>query len=100
MRSDGTTLPFRNGRLAGAWTLAPDRRSMKIGSSQLSLAGGEIALDVDNEKRGVKIHLRFRLGPRARSIRFAGIARPAALTVTTPASLASKPPPVKHISGG
>lgn len=65
IRADGSSLPFRNGRLAGAWTLAPDRRSMKIGSSRMSLAGGEIAIDVDNDKRGVKIHLRFRLGPRA-----------------------------------
>lgn len=65
IRKDGSSLPFRNGRLAGAWTLAPDRRSMKIGSSQMSLAGGEIAIDVDNKKRGVQIHLRFRLGPRA-----------------------------------
>ncbi len=65
IRADGTSVPFRNGRLAGAWTLAADRRSMKIGSSRLNLAGPQIALDVDNQKRGVKIHLRFRPGARS-----------------------------------
>jgi hypothetical protein len=65
VRADGSIVPFRNGRLAGAWTLAADRRSMKIGSSELSFVGPEIALDVDNKKRGVKIHLRFRPGARA-----------------------------------
>jgi len=65
IRADGTSESFRNGRLSGAWTLAADRRSMKIGSSRLNLAGPEIALDVDNQKRGVKIHLRFRPGARA-----------------------------------
>ena len=65
IRADGTAMPFRNGRLAGAWTLAADRRSLRVGSSRLDLSGSEIALDVDNEKRGIQIHLRLRPGARA-----------------------------------
>jgi hypothetical protein len=64
IRADGTAVPFRNGRLAGAWTLAEDRRSLRIGSSRLDLSGPEIALDVDNKKRGFQIHLRMRPGPQ------------------------------------
>jgi hypothetical protein len=65
VRADGTTSSFRNGRLAGAWTLAEDRRSMKIGSSRFSLGPPEIAIDIDNNKRGIKIHLRMQPGRRA-----------------------------------
>jgi hypothetical protein len=65
LRSDGSIVPFRNGRRAGHWTLAADRRSLRIGSSRLDLAGPEIAFDVDNDKRGVKIHLRLRRPPRS-----------------------------------
>lgn len=60
IRADGSSVPFRNGRLAGAWTLGADRRSLRIGSSRLDLSGPELALDVDNEKKGVRIHLRMR----------------------------------------
>jgi hypothetical protein len=65
VRADGSVVAFRNGRRAGSWTLAPDRRSLRIGSSRLDLSGPEIAFDVDNDKRGVKIHLRLRPASRA-----------------------------------
>jgi hypothetical protein len=64
LRADGTVVPLRNGRLAGSWTLAEDRRSLRVGSSRLAFTGSDVALDVDNDKRGVKIHLRAQLPPR------------------------------------
>ena len=67
IRADGTVVPFRNGRLAGSWTLAEDRRSLRIGSSRLDLSRPEIALDVDSTKRGIQIHLRMRPGPHVSS---------------------------------
>jgi hypothetical protein len=38
---------------------------MKIGSSRFSLGPPEFAIDIDNRKRGIQIHLRARPGSRA-----------------------------------
>ena len=57
IRPDGRVVPFINGREAGRWTLSTDRLSIDIGSSELDLRGPVRRFAVDNDKRGVKIHL-------------------------------------------
>lgn len=59
LRPDGETVAFRNGRRAGRWQLSDDRRRMKVGSSVLSLGPSARHFEVDNDKRGIKIHLDF-----------------------------------------
>lgn len=54
---DSRVVPFKNGREAGKWTLSGDRLSIDIGSSELDLRGPVRRFAVDNDKRGVKIHL-------------------------------------------
>ena len=54
---DGRVVPFKNGREAGKWTLSGDRLAIDIGSSELELRGPVRRFAVDNDKRGVKIHL-------------------------------------------
>ena len=63
---DGETIEFRNGRLEGRWSIAPDGRSLKIGSTRLELARTVRTLEYDNDKRGIEIRLRFHAGAPAR----------------------------------
>jgi hypothetical protein len=65
IRTDGSIVPFRNGRLAGRWTLGEGGRWVEVGGSRLDLSGPEIALDIDKKKKGIQIHLRIRREPRA-----------------------------------
>jgi len=53
----GRVVSFKNGREAGKWTLSGDRLSIDIGSSELDLRAPVRRFAVDNDKRGVKIHL-------------------------------------------
>jgi hypothetical protein len=62
---DGRLVPFRNGRRAGHWTLDAEGRRLRIGSSRLDLSGPGIGFEVDNDKRGTKIHLRMQALPPA-----------------------------------
>jgi len=52
---DGRATAFKNGKREGNWTLAPDRKRLKIGSSVLALGTGTRHFEVDNDKRGIKI---------------------------------------------
>lgn len=56
---DGSIVAFRNGRLEGAWSIEPDARRLKIGSSELDLRGPVRSLVHDNNRRGIHIVLRF-----------------------------------------
>ena len=62
---DGKVSPFRNGRLAGNWTLGEGGRWLKVGGSRLDLSGPELRLDVDKKKAGVQIHLRMQTPARS-----------------------------------
>jgi hypothetical protein len=64
VRADGSIVPFRNGRMPGAWQLDPGGRWMKVGGSRLDLSGPELAIDIDKKKKGIQIHLRMRPGPQ------------------------------------
>ncbi len=59
MLPDGEIVEFRNGRLQGRWSVAGDRRSLRIGSTRLDLAGPVRTLEYDNDRRGIEIRLRF-----------------------------------------
>ena len=56
---EGEVVEFRNGRLEGRWSIAPDGRSLRIGSTQLEFAGSLRKLEYDNNRRGIEIRLRF-----------------------------------------
>jgi hypothetical protein len=60
---DGTNKPFRNGRQQGAWKLRGDGLFLDIGSSDFDMSGPVRSLDVDNEKRGIKLHLKIEADP-------------------------------------
>jgi hypothetical protein len=55
--ADGTVLPFRWGRRAGAWTLAADGRRLEIGKAVLDLTGPTILMTVRSKKRGLDLRL-------------------------------------------
>lgn len=57
---DGRVVLFKNGRKQGRWQLSEDRLRIRIGSSVLDLHGSTPRLEVDNNKRGIKIFLSFR----------------------------------------
>ena len=59
LRPDGATVDFRNGRREGRWQLSDDARRLTLGSSVLDLGDEARHFEVDNDKRGVKIHLDF-----------------------------------------
>jgi len=63
---DGEVVEFRNGRLEGRWSIAPDRRSLRIGSTRLDFTGASPVLEYDNDRRGIEIRLRFRAAAPAR----------------------------------
>lgn len=56
---DGRAAPFENGRRKGRWTLGKDGRSLRIGSSRLDLSGPAARVEIDNDKRGFEVILRF-----------------------------------------
>ncbi len=56
---DGEIVEFRNGRLEGRWSIAPDGRSLRIGSTQLAFAGPLRTLEYDNDRRGIELRLHF-----------------------------------------
>jgi hypothetical protein len=66
IQPDGEVVEFRNGRLQGRWSVADDARSLRIGSTELGLAGPVRTLDYDNNKRGIEIRLRLRADASAR----------------------------------
>jgi len=55
----GAVTEFRNGRRAGRWELEADGRRVRIGSTVLDRSQRALRFEVDNDKRGVKIHLGF-----------------------------------------
>jgi hypothetical protein len=63
---DGEVVEFRNGRLEGRWSIAEDRRSLRIGSTQLDLGGPVRTLEYDSDRRGIEIRLRFHTASPAR----------------------------------
>jgi hypothetical protein len=64
---DGSIVGFRNGRLEDEWSIEPDARRLKIGSSELDLRGPVRTLVHDNNRRGIHIVLRFASEGPARS---------------------------------
>jgi hypothetical protein len=62
----GEVVEFRNGRLEGRWSVSEDGRSLRIGSTELHLAGPERRLEHDNNRRGIEIRVRLRADPAAR----------------------------------
>jgi len=55
----GRAVPFKNGRKHGRWQLERERRLVRVGSSVLDLAGPTRRIEVDNDKRGFKVHLEY-----------------------------------------
>jgi len=62
IRPNGETVEFRNGRLDGRWSIQPDGRELRIGSSQLDLRPPARTLAHDNHRRGIDIRVRFESG--------------------------------------
>jgi hypothetical protein len=56
---DGTVVPFTNGRRKGRWQLSDDGLRMEIGSTVLDWRQPERRLEVDKNKAGIKLALRF-----------------------------------------
>jgi hypothetical protein len=84
---DGEIAGFHNGRRAGRWELSEDRRRIRIGSSLLELSESARHFEVDNDKRGIKIHLDFPADDTARAAPGApGGYQLALLNLATPAS--------------
>jgi hypothetical protein len=65
---DGDVVPFKWGRTRDAWTLGAGGRRLTIAKTALDLGGPAIVVEVDSEKRGIKLRLE--------------IARPTPLVVT------------------
>jgi len=59
IQPNAETVEFRNGRLEGNWTLEPDGRKLKIGSTKLDLHAPARTLEHDNNRRGIDIRLRI-----------------------------------------
>jgi hypothetical protein len=55
----GGAVPFKNGRKQGRWQLEGAGRLVRIGSSVLDLTGPTRRVEVDNDKRGFKVHLEY-----------------------------------------
>jgi hypothetical protein len=62
----GEVVEFRNGRLEGRWSIAPDGRSLRIGSTQLAFTDSLRTLEYDNDRRGIELRLRFHGNATAR----------------------------------
>lgn len=56
---DGEVTELRNGRREGRWQLEADGRRVHIGSTVLDRSERTVRFEVDNDKRGVKVHLAF-----------------------------------------
>jgi len=56
---NGEVIEFRNGRLEGRWSVSPDGRSLRIGSTRLEFAGSLRRLEYDNDRRGIELRLRI-----------------------------------------
>src|SRR5262245_10933888 len=65
-QGQGEVVEFRNGRLEGRWTVSEDGRSLRIGSTELHLAGPTRRLEHDNNRRGIEIRVRLRADAVAR----------------------------------
>jgi hypothetical protein len=52
----GEAVPFRNGRREGRWQLGEGGRRIEIGSSLLAFGRQRRRFEVDNDKRGIKLH--------------------------------------------
>jgi hypothetical protein len=59
IRPNAETVEFRNGRLDGNWSIEPDGRKLRIGSSELDLHAPFRTLAHDNNRRGIDIRVRF-----------------------------------------
>lgn len=66
MLPDGEIVEFRNGRREGRWSVTPDGRSLRIGSTRLDLTGSTRVLEYDNHRRGIQIRLRLGGGAKPR----------------------------------
>jgi len=56
---DGEIVEFRNGRREERWSIEPDGRSLRIGSTRLSFTGPLRHLEYDNDRRGIEIRMDF-----------------------------------------
>jgi hypothetical protein len=56
LRPDGEALVFSNGRREGRWQLTDGGRRLDIGSSLLAFGSQRRRFEVDNDKRGIKLH--------------------------------------------
>jgi hypothetical protein len=63
---DGSVVEFRNGRRAGRWSIEPDARSLRIGSTRLDLRAPVRQLEYKNDRRGIEIRLRLAADATAR----------------------------------
>ena len=59
---DGTVVPFTNGRRKGRWQLSDDGLRMEIGSTLLDWREPVHRLEVDKNRAGIKLQLRFESG--------------------------------------
>jgi hypothetical protein len=56
LKPDGTPVAFKNGRREGRWQLGDGGRRIEIGSSLLDFGDDVRRFEVDNDKRGIKVH--------------------------------------------
>jgi hypothetical protein len=65
LSSDGTRTDFKYGRTADKWTRADGGRYLQIASAILDLREPDGRVEVDTEKYGMKVFLRFSMTPAA-----------------------------------
>ena len=53
----GSVVPFKWGRRRDSWTLGAEGRRLTIAKAGLDLGGPAVVLEVDSEKRGIKLRL-------------------------------------------
>lgn len=78
----GTLVPISYGRLSDRWTLSDGGRRLKIASAVLDLTGSAFRVEIDSDKRGIKLDLELPIAP---PVRLDPVAGAYALEVLMPA---------------
>jgi hypothetical protein len=60
---DGRVHPFQVGRRAGDWSASPDGLRLKAGSALLDLRGPERVLELESQRKGIAVVVRFAAVP-------------------------------------
>jgi hypothetical protein len=60
---DGRVHPFQVGRRAGDWSASPDGLRLKAGSALLDLRGPERLLELESQRKGIDVAVRFPAQP-------------------------------------